>query len=351
LKRVLFCHAGRATFVEADLKILKEKYDFKEYVYTQEKNILKKLHNVITSFWMAFRFVQHVDIVYVWFGGYHGFFPILIGKIMKKKTIVIVGGYDASYIPSLPYGVFTTYGLLRWCVERMYRWADYLLTVDESLVQSTNYYADPTGEGYKTGILNHLKGLDKDKIKVIYLNVEDYYNPDIIREDKVISIAKVSDLNTFTLKGFDMVIEIARRLPHIAFEIVGLHQQVVDIVSKNKPENLTFNQAVTDIEKSNFFCSAKVILHPSMTEGFCAVIPEAMLCGCIPVGSNVGGISRSIGETGYVIDKVDIELYVDAILKAIDSPYEKSQMARSRIMELYPVGSRKEALLQILSKE
>jgi glycosyltransferase involved in cell wall biosynthesis len=42
-------------------------------------------------------------------------------------------------------------------------------------------------------------------------------------------------------------------------------------------------------------------LQLSVAEGFPNTLCEAMLCGCIPIGSNVFSIPKIIGDTGFVL--------------------------------------------------
>lgn len=85
-----------------------------------------------------------------------------------------------------------------------------------------------------------------------------------------------------------------------------------------------------------------------MSEGLPNTLCEAMLCGCIPVGSEVNGIPLAIGETGFVIKKKDIREAKDAILKA--NRYDDPLSPRKRILELFPEANRINALHSIIGE-
>jgi len=71
--------------------------------------------------------------------------------IFRKKSIVIVGGYYAAYVPEINYGIFTN----RWSAmlaKFVYKHVDKILVVDESL---------------KTEILRNTGLKIENKIKVV----------------------------------------------------------------------------------------------------------------------------------------------------------------------------------------
>jgi glycosyltransferase involved in cell wall biosynthesis len=352
-KKILFCHTGLATFVKTDLDILSEQYEVISFHYKASNNILMKIANIFSSFFFAFRWVSSVDVVYVWFGGFHGFFPVLFAKLLRKKSIVIVAGYDASFVPSIEYGIFYHRGFLLWCITKIYQWATRICPVDESLVRSTNYYADPSGIGYKTGILNHLDIVEK-KIEVIHLGFDSA--ADTCREPKnqdkiVLSIAYINVPETFIEKGFDLISKVAERMPETTFWVGTFTPEMMDYYRDKFPANVKLLPAGDYNSVKKYYGEATVIFHPSITEGFCSVIVEGMLHGCVPLGSKVGGISRSIGDTGFVIERQEIGDMVKAIEKSLASSDTQSVNAQKRAAELYPISKRKQMLFSLISSE
>ena len=59
-------------------------------------------------------------------------------------------------------------------------------------------------------------------------------------------------------------------------------------------------------ELLNYFQRAKVFCQFSFSEGLPNTLCEAMLCECIPVGSNVNGIPKAIGDYGYILQLKDV---------------------------------------------
>jgi glycosyltransferase involved in cell wall biosynthesis len=348
MKKILFCHAGMATFVKTDFDLLSEQYDVIPYQYNLKRNKMMKVLNIFSSFYISLYWVWRVDVVYVWFGGYHGFFPVLFAKIFRKKSIVIVGGYDASYVPSIEYGVFYTKGFLLWCIKRIYNWCTWICPVDGSLVKSTNYYADPTGVGYKTGILNHVD-IDEEKIKVIPTGFDEKKFNVIERgKTNILTVAKIQNLNDVILKGIDVVFAISKLFPEYIFTVVGIDQSYFDKLKNSMPDNVVLKQYVTQNELVEIFNTHKVFLQLSMTEGLPNTLCEAMLCECIPIGSAVGGVAKAIGNSGFVMTEKNINLLCTNIEVALKMDATRGKLARERIITLFPLSARIKSIRDII---
>jgi glycosyltransferase involved in cell wall biosynthesis len=78
--------------------------------------------------------------------------------------------------------------------------------------------------------------------------------------------------------------------------------------------------------------AADLFVMPSLTEGFCSVLIEAMLAGAPIVTTAVGGIPEVVGSDGSTPDPIawtvppgDSQALAAAILEAIASPQERPQ--------------------------
>jgi glycosyltransferase involved in cell wall biosynthesis len=95
---------------------------------------------------------------------------------------------------------------------------------------------------------------------------------------------------------------------------------------------------------------AKVYCQPSYTEGLPNSLCEAMLCGCIPVGTRAGGIPTAIGETGYIVEYRDQTGLVDAVRLALAAPVEKGRAARARIAAEFTRERREQSLCRVIDQ-
>lgn len=348
-KKIFFCHTGLASFVQTDIEILSAHYDLEIYHYKLSRSLLGKMWNILTSFFYSIYWVWRVDVVFVWFGGYHGFFPVLYAKLFGKKSIVVVGGYDASYVPSIGYGVFYQKGLLLWCVKRIYQWCTWICPVDESLVKSKNYYAGPENNGYPNGILSWLK-INENKFKTIPTgyNSNEFYNDGLGRSSLVLSVGVVNDDQTFKRKGFNLIFKLADKLPDYNFVLVGISPKYIMKLEQNKPQNIKLLGLMDQSELVRLYSEATIYLQLSLCEGLPNTLCEAMLCECIPIGSNVNGIPKAIGDTGLILNNLNVNDLKSLLVNVLGSETLNGQQCRERIRHLYTISQREKLLLSIL---
>jgi hypothetical protein len=74
-----------------------------------------------------------------------------------------------------------------------------------------------------------------------------------------------------------------------------------------------------------------------------------MLCGCIPVGSNIEVIAHIINDTGLTLISKDEILLKGLIEIALIDDNLSPEKSRKRILELYPNGSRIVQLQKIIN--
>ena len=134
---ILFIYPVFGTFVKKDYEILKKHFQIRKFHYKAGKKITINLQSQIKMFIWLLKNIWLAKFIYIWFADYHSFLPVLFGKIFKKKSIIIVGGYDAVSIPELEFGVF--YKKLRSSFAKFsYKNANIIIPVDESLIESVN---------------------------------------------------------------------------------------------------------------------------------------------------------------------------------------------------------------------
>jgi glycosyltransferase involved in cell wall biosynthesis len=156
------------------------------------------------------------------------------------------------------------------------------------------------------------------------------------------------------IKGEDVVIELARRFPHIHFRIAGggPHQQRV-VEAAQRLENLEYVGIVPNSQLLSYYQAADVVLVPSQyPEGFGRVICEALACGTPVLASNIGGIPDAMDNTVGVLCDLSVDSFASALQRMItDQAWYQAQKAHTRpYAEKHFSITNSEMIFQILGK-
>ena len=246
--------------------------------------------------------------------------------------MIVLGGYDVTYIPSLKYGSFSN-PLRKFCARFSLKHAHYLLAVDRSLIREAKtrvknvhgtFYEIPTGFDSKVWHRTREK------------------------ENFILTVGICDSMQRFKLKGIDLFLETARLLPDYKFQIIGMKAQMRERLKIS--DNVITLDYVTFDELRDAYSRAKVYAQFSIREGLPSVVCEAMLCECIPVGTNNNGIPTAIGESGYVLKGRTASEAAELIKVAMESPKSLGKAARKRIQTHFTRERRKESLFQLLDR-
>jgi glycosyltransferase involved in cell wall biosynthesis len=349
-KTVLLFYQQYSTFVREDDKILSENFRVIKHKFSPSKKPAKFIKAILKSFLFSVIQIPKCDIVYIWFADYHSFFPVLTGKIFNKKIVIVVGGYDAVYIPSIDFGIFGKRNFRSFAARYSLKNADMIFPVDESLVESLNKYADTKGNGFPVGIKHFVPGIS-GKIEVIptgYDSQKWARSAKIEQNPSVVTIGGANDMQTYKRKGLDFFINIARLMPETEFHIIGLHGKLEQLAKSTAPENIVFHGYVNYDDLPSKLSAHKVFAQFSISEGLPNTLCEAMLCECIPVGSAANGIPKGIGNTGFILEKMDTSLGAKLVQQALHSEMNLGKQARERVKKLFPIQKRKEKIIDLL---
>ncbi len=351
--KIILIYVNDASFIREDESILSEFCQVDRYSFRMSKRLFPFVIEFCKLLYFSIFKIPSYDIVYCWFADYHSLLPVIMGRLYRKKSVIAVGGYDAVSIPSIKFGAFYKNNFRAFCAKFSLKFAHYIFPVDQSLICGINVYADPVGIGYSIGINHFVKkiygtiyllptGYDPDKWK---------RNDDIDRNRSVITVAGARDKTQYLRKGLDLYIKIAELLPETDFFIVGLKGEMEEYARQNAPTNVIFLGYLSHIELPDELSKHKVFAQFSLSEGLPNTLCEAMLCECIPVGSNVNGIPEAIGECGFVLEKKDPVLAATLISKALQADSSLGRAARERIITKYPKNKRRETLLKLLKED
>ena len=89
--KILFVCPTFSSFIQNDLDILRKHFDVRVAHY-QGKNGIPKF--VIATL----KGVLWADVTFSWFADVHAFATVLFSKIFRRKSIVVVGGYEVAKV-------------------------------------------------------------------------------------------------------------------------------------------------------------------------------------------------------------------------------------------------------------
>ena len=274
--------------------------------------------------------VLHTHLVFCWFASVYAAIATLAAGMLGKKSVIVIGGVDMAKEKEFGYGLW----LSPWkaaLVRRAIKKAARVLVVDQSLREEVLLRVQYQGNNLE--VLS--TGYDHET-----------WRPSGAKESLVLTVASVQNEGRLKIKGIDILFEVARRLSHVKFTLIGF--DLTKFGNFTPPANLSVQPIVEQAELLQHYQRAKVYFQPSRREGLSNTLCEAMLCGCIPVATNVGGSVRAVGESGILVRSEDPVALASAVEKALGMPETAGRTARERIVTLFPKHQREKRLRELI---
>lgn len=326
--KILFIRTLKSSFIQKDLELLRKQFDVRVVDFVL--SIRKKQKDTIKTMFDMFKGVIWADLTFSWFAGTHAFWAVILSKIFKKKSIVVVGGYEVAKVPEIGYGLMSNpkYAHRVKCILEK---ADRILTVDDSLKRDAIKNAGINGKNIQTVPT----GYDYEKFK-----------PKGEKENLVVTVSGGGNWKRVRLKGLDTFVKSAKFLSDVKFLVIGIHGDALKKLQDIAPSNIKFIGPVSQDELIPYYQKAKVYCQLSMREGLPNALCEAMLCECVPVGTDVQGVRTAIGDTGVYVLYGDEKATAEAIKDALNS--DKGKEARERIKNSFSIERREKELIEII---
>lgn len=276
--------------------------------------------------------VARADVTFTWFASVHAFVVLLIAKLLRKKSLIVIGGSDVAHYPAIGYGIWNSPWRAR-LVRYALRHADKILSVDPYITTEAQRLAE-----YDGGNIAYVPtGYDAE-----------LWTPAGEKEPFVLNVSACDTEPRIKQKGLDVLMRAARLLSHVPFVIVGVSGRAMALLRSLAPPNVTlvgYRDRHTLLE---YYRRAKVYCQPSLFDGLPNSLCEAMLCACVPVGANAGGIPSAITNRDFLVPYGDAEALAAALRRALAAPPEEGLAARRLIARTFPLTRREEALVQII---
>jgi glycosyltransferase involved in cell wall biosynthesis len=253
------------------------------------------------------------------------FLPMLIAKLLKKKTVYFIsglaGGDVNSKIMKIIYKqtLFGAGGLIFPAIissleELNYSLADIIVVESPGLahqIASDKYHGKPVLNG---ALFVDIKAF-RPKIKLSE------------RADTVSYFGAITE-HKGLMNLIDAIPLILKENDNIQFVIGGAGPALAEIKKRLKNSQVIENAKVVLCGKINhkeipdYLNEAKLVVLPSYGEGLPNIVLEAMACGTLALATPVGGIPDVIrdGETGFIMEDNTPECIARNVIRALNHP-------------------------------
>lgn len=344
-ERILIVIPFLSSFIRNDIEILSKNFDVKINHYNYSLKILVPFL-LIRQFFFVLLNIYSVDKIVIQFGGYWSVIPSLLGFLFKKPVFIVLHGTDCASIPAIGYGSLRKF-LLKQSCRLSYKYSSLLLPVSSSLVltKSKYYFKNEfSSQGF-----SHFFPRLETPFQVVPNGIDHlFWKPVKSLEKENNSFIAVFSESQFYLKGGDLILAVAKIFSDSKFYIAGMNRpNGVDLI----PKNVIFLGKLDRLKLRSYYNKCQFHFQLSIFEGFGLALCEAMLCGCIPIGSSVNNIPEIIHDTGYVLEKHDENelAKIIEVARVADNKKELILRARERVKENYSLEKREIKLVSIIS--
>jgi glycosyltransferase involved in cell wall biosynthesis len=322
--RILYAHSRKASFVEIDREILAERYEVDDLY--QPGRLPHPLELV--------RGVLRADLVFGWFASWHTFFPITLAWLLRKPSVMVIGGFDTANMPEIGYG-HQRGGLRRWASRWIMRRAGRLITNSD----------------YSLAEIERNTPVPPARVTVVHHGVPDPFGrPPGEKRREALTVGAI-DRTTLVQKGQIPFVQAAAELPDVKFVFAG--KWLDDAVGELRalaPSNVELTGWLSDADLHERYRSAAVYVQASRHEGFGLAVAEAMLAGCVPVVVNVTAMPEVVGDAGVLIDSQRPEEVAAGVRRALELGSEAGRRARERILDRFPMEGRREGIQRVVEQ-
>lgn len=323
--RILFVYSRESSFVSIDRDVLGERWAVRDW---RQQGPLVNLISLA-------RAVRTSDLVFGWFASWHTFWPVTLAWILRRPSVLVIGGYDTADLPEIPYGIQS-----RPVMGRVSRWV---------MRRATRLLAN---SAYSRAEAQRNAGIDPERVTVVHHGVPDPFGelPAGERERMVLTVGIV-DRRNVARKGLGAFVQAARLLPDVRFVLAGRWDDAAaDELRASASDNVTLTGWVEEEVLNRYYRSAAVYVQASAHEGFGLSVAEGMLAGCIPVTTRVGALPEVVGDVGIQVDDQEPGALAVAIAQALERGHDERAAARERVLRCFPLELRRDGV-QALVRE
>ena len=315
---------SRATFIEEDIALLRRHFEVRTVDVFEEG---RSLGSSLKVFLRLLRGVLWSDVTYSWFAEVYALWTVRLSRLMLRKSVVVVGGYEVADVPEADYGALRDPKSAK-VVKKTLNGADRAIAVS-GLVEDEVRTLCPLCP-----------------VETVYLGVDcAKLIPSGPKERLVVTVGS-SMGHHLRLKGIDMFARASLSLPDVDFRVVGpCDDSSREAVAAMNPKVVLMGTLPRE-ELVELMSRAKVYCQLSMRESFGMALAESMALRCMPVVTRAGALPEIVGDVGSIVPRDDVEAAAEAIKNALYS--DGGPAARDRICREFPIERREKTLVRII---
>jgi glycosyltransferase involved in cell wall biosynthesis len=323
--QILFVYNRDSSFVAIDHGLLERRWRIRDWPQPRPPVNLLAIASA----------VRKSDLVFGWFASWHTFWPVTLAWLLRRPSVLVIGGFDTANLPGIGYGLQQ-----RPIMGRVSRW---------TMRRATRLV---TNSEYSRREIEANVGIPASRVRVVHHGVRDPfgYLPAGPRERLALTVGIV-DRRNLERKGLLPFVRAAALLPDVQFMVAGnWDDDSVEELRAAAPANVTLTGWVEEDELEALYRRASVYVQASRHEGFGLSVAEAMLAGCVPVVSEAGALPEVVGDAGVVLsgDAPTPEEIANGVRQALALDEGARDRARRRIVERFPLSMRGDGLYEVV---
>ncbi len=330
MRRLLFVKSRRASFIELDQRLLEERYEVHEIFQSGRLSDPR----------VVLREVLAADVIVGWWASWHTFLPFTLAWLLRKPSLLIVGGFDTAAEPEYGYG-FQLGGPRAWLSRLTMRSARTLMTNSE----------------YSREEIRRNVGIPPEQVRLVYHGIPDDHTAagplasGLIGDPErpIVITVGIVDHTNLDRKGIRAFVQAAAEIPEVNFVVAG---KIVGEAGAELERIATANVHLTGwlehAELESLLRRARVYVQASRHEGFGVAVAEAMLARCVPVATRAGALPEVVGETGILLDDGGPRAVALGVREALH--LDLGDAARRRVLEHFSVQQRRDGLFALLDE-
>ncbi|MEM4262712.1 MAG: glycosyltransferase family 4 protein, partial [Thermoplasmata archaeon] len=269
------------------------------------------------------------NVAFCWFAEVHSLWTVRLARILGKKSIVVVGGYETARIPEIGYGLLLDKRGEK-MVREIFERADKLIPVSNFIMSEMLAF----GCG--------------DKIEVVHNGIDFSGLPSKrTKEDIVVTVGDAT-VSRCKLKGIDTFVRAAEMIPNVRFVVVGDTDDNTIYELKKISARVEYTGRLPHDELLNLLARTKVYCQLSMRESFGMALLEAAALGCKIIATEAGAIPEIMGNNAIYVPYGDYRAAAIAIKGALSSSGQESGDFVAKSLGYFSIREREKALTRII---